>query len=66
MATEIKRLSSADVEAEARAEIQKEMLENAKKQFKDKFRELETAKRVVGAIEAQLEDLCKQIADGTL
>jgi hypothetical protein len=64
MVTELKQPMS--VEEEARREIEKEMQEKAKGLFKTKIRELETAKKVVAGLELQLDDLRRQLKEGTL
>lgn len=63
MVTEMKPLS---VEDEARKEIEKEMAEKAKAAFKTTIRDLENAKKVVVALEMKLDDLRRQVREGTL
>lgn len=53
------------VEADAKAEIAKEMADKAKTALVKKFRDLENAKKIVANIEREIEDLKASIADGS-
>ncbi|MHC4616791.1 MAG: hypothetical protein ACYTEQ_03460 [Planctomycetota bacterium] len=57
-----KKLDIARVKKEAAEEVQREKLEKAKSQIKDKLRELDAAKKVVANLDRELEDLYDEIA----
>jgi hypothetical protein len=51
------------VKAEAEAEVREEQMKRAKERIKCKLRELESAKKIVGNIQRELDDLYVEIGN---
>lgn len=50
-----------DIIAQAKAELQKEMVEEAKGKIKDKLHELNRAKKIVCNLQRELDDIYEEI-----